>query len=142
MSKYSREELCACTARELMRLATALGVKGSWDMKKAQVIEAILERTKEPETPTACPECKVPYIESASVGTLVAFRLPNGKVKSAALVNRSSASRVVLLETAYGARYRVSYDDIVWVRTGKFWPKGVYQLLTGQVGCVDGQAKK
>lgn len=82
-------------------------------------------------------ERKMPYIESAQVGTLVAFRLANGRVKSAKIVKKSTKNRRFMLETEYGAQYIVSYDDIVWVRTTKRWPLGVYKLLKGMVD--DGQ---
>lgn len=82
-------------------------------------------------------ERKMPYIESAQVGALVAFRLANGRVKSAKIVKKSTKNRRFMLETEYGAQYIVSYDDIVWVRTTKRWPLGVYKLLKGMVD--DGQ---
>ena len=78
-------------------------------------------------------EQKMTYIENIDVGTIVAFRLSNGKVKSAKVARKSTKNRKLKLETDYGAEYIVSYDDIVWVRTGKRWPKGVYKLLKGQV---------
>lgn len=142
MSK-SKEELCAMKARDLMRLATSLGIKGSWDMKKADVVEAILQVTHKAEPQLGAEDQrKVTYIESAAMGTLVAFKLPSGKVKSAAIIKRASASRMLMLETSYGARFVVSYDDVLWVRTGKLWPKGVYQLLKGQVTSSDAEGKK
>lgn len=73
---------------------------------------------------------KMPYIENIEIGTLVAFRLSNGKVKSAKVTRKSTKNRKLKLETDYGAEYIVSFDDIVWVRTGKRWPRGVYKLLT------------
>lgn len=76
-------------------------------------------------------ERKMPYIESAQVGALVAFRLSNGKVKSAKVVKKSTKNRRFMLETEYGAQYIVNYEDIVWVRTTKRWPLGVYRLLKG-----------
>ena len=76
---------------------------------------------------------KMPYIENIEIGTLVAFRLPNGKVKSAKVTRKSTKNRKLKLETDYGAEYIVSFDDIVWVRTGKRWPRGVYKLLKGLV---------
>lgn len=79
-------------------------------------------------------EQKMLYIENIDVGTIVAFRLSNGKVKSAKVVRKSTKNRKLKLETDYGAEYIVSYEDVVWVRTGKRWPRGVYQLLKGQVG--------
>lgn len=81
---------------------------------------------------------KIRYIETAEIGTIVAFRLSNGKVKSAKITKRSTKNRKFKLETDYGAEYIVSYDDIVWVRTGKRWPRGVYKLLKG----VDNNGKE
>ena len=74
---------------------------------------------------------KMHYIENIDIGTLVAFRLSNGKVKSAKVVRKSTKNRKLKLETDYGAEYIVSFEDIIWVRTGKRWPKGVYRLLKG-----------
>lgn len=76
---------------------------------------------------------KMSYIENIEIGTLVAFRLSTGKVKSAKVMRKSTKNRKLKLETDYGAEYIVSFDDIVWVRTGKRWPKGVYRLLKGLV---------
>lgn len=78
-------------------------------------------------------EQKMRYIENAEIGALVAFRLSSGKVKSAKIINRSSKKRKLKLETEYGAVYVVSYDDVIWVRTGARWPRGVYELLKGTV---------
>lgn len=77
---------------------------------------------------------KMPYIENVEIGTIVAFRLSNGKVKSAKVTKKSTKNRRLMLETEYGAEYIVSYDDIIWVRNGKRWPKGVYKLLKGTGG--------
>lgn len=74
---------------------------------------------------------KMTYIENIDIGTIVAFRLSNGKVKSAKVTRKSTKNRKLKLETDYGAEYIISYDDVVWVRTGKRWPKGVYRLLKG-----------
>lgn len=78
-------------------------------------------------------EQKMSYIENIDIGTIVAFRLSNGKVKSAKVTRKSTKNRKLKLETDYGAEYIISYEDIVWVRTGKRWPRGVYKLLKGQV---------
>lgn len=73
---------------------------------------------------------KRPYIEQAAIGTLLAFKLPSGKARSAAIVDRDKQLCTLVVETAYGARYVISYDDVLWVRTGKRWPAGVYAALT------------
>lgn len=85
-------------------------------------------------------EKKMPYIRAATVGTLVAFRLENGKVKSAKIIKKSTKNERFMLETEYGAQFVVDYKDIIWVRTTKRWPLGVYKLLKG-LGDDDGQAE-
>ena len=76
-------------------------------------------------------EQKMSYIENIEIGTIIAFRLSNGKVKSAKVTRKSTKNRKLKLETDYGAEYIISYNDVVWVRTGNRWPKGVYRLLKG-----------
>lgn len=76
-------------------------------------------------------EQKMKYIEDAPVGTLVAFKLPNGKVKSAKIVNRSAKSRKLKLETSYGKQFIISYTDVIWVKSTDKWPRGVYNQLKG-----------
>lgn len=78
-------------------------------------------------------EQKMSYIENIDIGTIIAFRLSNGKVKSAKVTRKSTKNRKLKLETDYGAEYIISFEDVVWVRTGKRWPRGVYKLLKGQV---------
>lgn len=78
-------------------------------------------------------EQKMHYIENIEIGTIVAFKLSNGKVKSAKVVKKSTKNRKLKLETDYGAEYIVPYESVIWVRTGKRWPKGVYNLLKGTV---------
>ena len=58
----------------------------------------------------------------------------NKAYKSHILTKKSTKNRRLMLETEYGAKYIVSYDDIIWVRNGKRWPKGVYKLLKGTGG--------
>ena len=74
---------------------------------------------------------KKAYIEDAKVGVLVAFKTSDGKVKSAMIKKRSTKNRKFKVETKYGAEFIISFDDVLWVRTNKRWPKGVYQLLKG-----------
>lgn len=167
----SKENLQNKTCKELRELAKSMSISGRWDMTKGQLIDAILgaevvKTTNESES--AKDECKIdnhkeiveaevkfekesasidmkqkmPYIENIEVGTLVAFRLSNGKVKSAKVTRKSTKNRKLKLETDYGAEYIVSYDDIVWVRTGKRWPRGVYKLLKGLVDENDKEEQK
>ena len=159
----SKEILQNKTCKELRELAKDMNIFGRWDMTKGQLIDAILGAEvlkKNDESESAKDECKIdnhniveaenkdekesanvsidmkqkmPYIENIEIGTLVAFRLSNGKVKSAKVMRKSTKNRKLKLETDYGAEYIASFDDIVWVRTGKRWPRGVYRLLKGLV---------
>lgn len=159
----SKEKLQSKTCKELREIAKEMKISGRWDMTKEKLINAILgaEKVKKTkETKSANDEQKVDnhkfveaknkvekefasdnvdmdqkmlYIENVEIGTLVAFRLSSGKVKSAKVTRKSTKNRKLKLETNYGAEYIVSFDDIVWVRTGKRWPRGVYKLLKGLV---------
>lgn len=86
-------------------------------------------------------EQKMSYIENIEIGTIIAFRLSNGKVKSAKVTRKSTKNRKLKLETDYGAEYIISFEDVVWVRTGKRWPRGVYKLLKG-IGDENGKESK
>ena len=153
----SKETLQCKKVSELRELAKKLNISKRWDMTKSELVEAIVraeangegiesaktngtvdnhtteagvESEKEPAGDNAQ---KMSYVENIEIGALVAFRVPNAenKVKSAKVVRKSTKDRKLRLETDYGAVYTVSFDDIVWVRTGKRWPKGVYRLLKG-----------
>lgn len=76
-------------------------------------------------------ERRMPYVENAPIDTIVAFKLPTGKVKSAKIINKSTKNRKLKVETAYGAQFIIPYDSVIWVKTGTRWPKGVYNLLKG-----------
>lgn len=155
-----REELMEMTVAELRKMAPSLGVKNCRQYKKPELVEQILkadggknsieveevsEEASSEVSDTNVPEesgeetviidveRKVPYIEQAEIGTMVAFVLPNGKVKSAKLINRSVKNRKIKVETSYGKQFVVSYDDVVWVRTNDRWPRGVYNMLKGNV---------
>lgn len=148
----SGETLQSKNCKELREIAKGLKIQGRWDMTKEELITNIMAASEnvksdadEINDQSAIDECKTDdqvhinmeqkmrYIENVELGTIVAFRLANGRVKSAKVVKKSTKSRKLKLETNYNAEYIVSYDDIIWVRTGKRWPKGVYELLKGKV---------
>lgn len=134
----------SCT--ELREIAKSLNIPGRWNMTKEVLISAIIhyqisailayqseENTSDEQKEFQYNvEDRMNYVEKADVGTIVAFRLNNGKVKSAKITRKSSKQKLLEVETVYGAVYKIKYEDVIWVRTGKTWPKGVYRLLTGQ----------
>lgn len=130
------------TRDELRNVAKSLNIVGVWKMNKAQLVHAIEEATANVIThadETVVDESgttermvnKLKYVEAAMPGTLIAFRLPDGRVKSAAIEKRSSKRRVFQVVTAYGHQHTVPFNDVVWVKTGTRWPRGVYNLLKG-----------
>lgn len=76
-------------------------------------------------------EAKLSYIKNADLGTIVAFISRSGKAKSAKIIGRDVENEVLEVETSYGAKFKIDFSDVIWVRTGKRWPKGVYELLKG-----------
>lgn len=154
-----KEELMEMTVAELRKMAPSLGVKNCRQYKKPELVEQILKAEggndsieveevssevsdidvpevygdASEETVVIDVERKVPYIEQAEIGTMVAFILPNGKVKSAKLINRSVKNRKIKVETSYGKQFVVPYDNVIWVRTNDRWPRGVYNMLKGNV---------
>ena len=152
---YTKEELEAKTVDELRKIAPKVGVKNCRKLKKAELIDAIIDeqpidvegKVVEPvseksevkteanveEVVKAAPVTsnREAYVDTAKVDMIVAFKLPNGKVKSAKIVKRSTAKRRFMVETKYGAQFIISFDDVVWVKTGTRWPKHVYNLMKG-----------
>ena len=145
MLNFNNEQLAGMKVVELRAICKENGIKhynGKNRYTKQQMIEAILDfvekvNATEVKEVNACDtkekkvKQKMDFIENVKIGTLVAFRLQNGKVKSAKVEKRSTKNRKLKLVTSYGAEYIVPYESIIWVRTGTRWPKGVYNLLKG-----------
>lgn len=143
----TKEELNKYKARDIQKIATKLGVKHSRTYKKDNLVGIIVDVAlaeselvnkviKEIIQDTTSKvqidlEGKMKRIERVGIGVIVAFKTEDGKCKSAQIINKSVKSRKLKLETAYGKQYVISYDDVIWVRTGARWPKGVYELLKG-----------
>lgn len=126
MNLNSKEELQNSKVRDLMKVATSIGIKGAWDMKKADLVDAIMSKNGTVE------KDKKYYIEHVQVGTLVAFKVSDTKAKSGKVLKKSTNKKKVMVETEYGAQFIVPFEDIIWVRTGGRWPKGVYKMLKGK----------
>lgn len=159
--EVNRETLNKLTVKELIKqYATPLQIIGRHDMKKSDLVQAILDvyvsqiddkESGEVEDVTTTKEVskevkkqnreltevqkinKARYIDDADVGTIIAFKLPGMKVKSAKIIRRSTKNKKFKVQTAYGVEYVVSFDEVIWVKTNKRWPKGVYNLLKGKV---------
>lgn len=127
MTKY-----CEMTVPELRALCKEQGLKRYAHAKKAILIGMLVENNP-PESPKVQPnwEAKADYVDNVSKGTIVAFKVDDDKVKSAKVVKKSSKEKMLKCVTSYGKEYVVKYSDVIWVKTGTRWPRGVYNLLKG-----------
>lgn len=150
---YNKEQLMAMKVDELRKVASSIGIKNAKRYKKVDLVDMIISIQNPPETvaeevkeekeevagasdnadDSGIDSNKLRYINEAPIGTLVAFKLPNGQTKSAKIINRSTGRKKLKLETVYGKRFIVSYSDIVWVKSTNKWPRGVYNQLKGIV---------
>lgn len=158
---FEKNELEKLTAKELLAKCKEFGLqcyRGKSRLTKGELIDSLLnvnntenansnigtfeienasdvnevESNVEPEPEKEwVNENKEKYIEEAEEGTLIAFLDLKGKPRTAALVNRSSKRKVVKLITEFGWEFIVPYANVLWVRNGTRWPKGVYKLLKG-----------
>ena len=147
----TRETLNGLTCKELRNIAKDYNIVGRWDMTKPQLIEAILdvENAKvSVENSNVVKNDnitinnsngmklaendanKMRYVRDVNIGVIVAFK-DGDKVRSAKVVRKSTNRNILKLEDRRGREFLVSYNDVIWVRTGHRWPRGVYELLTG-----------
>lgn len=152
-----REELGNMLVVDLRNMASTYGIKNVKKYKKQELVDMIceiidgqkpttvdeevtvvveeddnnIEVVTEELSEEEIAERRMPYVENAPIDTIVAFKLPTGKVKSAKIINKSTKNRKLKVETAYGAQFVIPYDSVIWVKTGTRWPKGVYNLLKG-----------
>lgn len=112
------------TVSELRKLCKDKGIVGYSKEKKATLI-----RMLETHDEKSCDD-KLKYIKGCKKGTIIAF-LVDGKAKSAKIIKKSSKERVLKCIASYGKEFIVSFDDVIWVKTGTRWPRGVYNQLKG-----------
>ena len=142
------------TVKELLAIAKGLNIKGRHDMRKSELISAILKVTDEiqsavqveeevinapadEEVAATESECKgkESYINHIEKDSLLAFSLPNKKVLSGKVLNVKDDT--LYMETKNGKKYQIQKKDILWVKTGERWPRGVYKLLKGEEVLAD-----
>ena len=77
-------------------------------------------------------ESKMDRVVTAPIGTLIAFYEPGTtKLNTAKITNRNKSKKLIKCETQYGKEFVISFENVVWVKTGSRWPKGIYQVLKG-----------
>lgn len=67
------------------------------------------------------------YIENIEPGLLLAFVDGDGKMMSGKVMEKTGD--IVKVTTLNGSVYYVPTSNIRWVKTGAYWPLGIYNAL-------------
>ena len=108
-------------------------------MAKCELIVAILEK-EEKDLPQKRQTSD--YVSNIQIGTLVAFKMKladgdvtlSGKITGRYIkhdFSTNTSARRFKVETKNGTQYEILGDAIIWVKTGKRWPKAVFLALKG-----------
>lgn len=125
--------------KELLAIAKEYQIVGRHNMKKQQLINAIVEIEKALNEAAANTTSKShdDYIKNLKSGDTVAFQFysPFGKkiVRSAKIVDAYPDEEGVTVQDKIGNEYFIYKSNILWVKTGKRWPKFVYLMFKGEV---------
>lgn len=132
------DNLSSKTVKELLAIAKEYQIVGRHDMKKQQLIDAIVESEKaldETVTDTAS-KSRDDYIKNLKSGDIVAFRFynPSGKkiVKSAKVVDAHTGEAGATVQDKFGNQYFVYRSNILYVKIGKYWPRHIYFMFKGE----------
>lgn len=106
-------------------LLLAEGLEGKWENVE-------IEEVKEAKS-------KESYIEEIKIGAMVAFRIGGLKMLSGKIIGITDMSNNYLVETKNGINFSVRRKNIVWVKTGERWPRGIFLALKGEA--EDGKYK-
>lgn len=129
------------TVKELRVIAKQQHIKGWYDMTKDELLKALnlnveetngkaqMESIPKVENNSKLDKSKLKYIEECKEGTLIAFRLSNGKIKTGKITKRNKNNQKLKVETEYGAIFVLEFKDVLWVKSNGRWPKGIYNLL-------------
>ena len=144
MVEFTEEFLKTKKVNQLRDIAKDMHIKGRWDMTKKELISNILVFQKNNRELEELQEKK--EVASSKVssndqeakerrlhkGVIVAFK-KNEKCKSAKVISNDEeiVNDIIEVETKMGKKYKINKEDILWVKTGQRWPKGVYHLLIG-----------
>ena len=138
VSKYGgtiMDNLSSKTVKELLIIAKEHQIVGRHDMKKQQLIDAIVEFEKILNEATA-KKTHDDYIKNLKQGDIIAFQFYNsfGKkiVRSAKVVDAYPGEVGLTVQDKIGNKYFVYKSNILWVKTGKRWPKYIYSMFKGE----------
>lgn len=126
------------TVKELLIIAKEYQIVGRHDMKKQQLIDAIIESKKDMDEITTSTVNKThdDYVKNLKLGDIIAFQFysPFGKkiVRSAKVVDAHPGEIGLTVQDKIGNEYFVYKSNILWVKTGKRWPKYIYSMFKGE----------
>ena len=66
------------------------------------------------------------YLNQLSIGQIIAFRI-NEAMFTGKVIQLTPEHLVV--KTKNGSVYYPTKDQVVWVKNGTYWPKGIYNAL-------------
>lgn len=127
-----RTNLMNCTKKHLLEIAKDLQIVGRHNMRKEILVDAIIEKEKQgtlfkEKTPfLAQDNPKKEYERNAKIGVLVAFYAGNRMYSGKIIEIHEERFRI---ETKRGVRYLINKSDVAWYKTGRRWPRGVYEEL-------------
>lgn len=150
-------DLSSMNVKQLLQVAKELDIKGRHNMQKQVLIDAILvargpittepPRSMEEDLATGIDALwdsdegqasKDVYIDNAKIGMLIAFKVNDRKALSGKIEEIHQAGFVV--KTKNGVKFNVRKKNVMWVKTGNRWPRGVYLALKGEQSCGGHQA--
>lgn len=108
-------------------------------------VEEVSTMENENDTQEMRPErkskTKREYIDNIECGQVIAFNIARGKAMSAKIdsIEYDSNARVTSCKCVniVGVRFNVPRDAIIWVKTGKRWPRGIFEkLIAGSEGVI------
>lgn len=71
------------------------------------------------------------YLSTLSVGNIVAFKeqdnMFSGKVEN--IEYDESFGHIITVKTKNGSVYYPHLSEIIWIKNGSHWPKGIYNAL-------------
>lgn len=76
----------------------------------------------------------IEYAMTCPLGTLCAFWVGTGNrwLRTAKMVARTPA--YITVECLDGKKLKVYLQDLIWVKTGRFWPKFIFDIFAFQKG--------
>lgn len=139
------DNLSSKTVKELLVIAKEYQIVGRHDMKKQQLIDAIVKvaaEVAEIEKALGKTDASVvnkthdDYIKNLKAGDTIAFQFysPFGKkiTRSAKVIDPHPGEVGLTVQDKIGNKYFVYRSKILWVKTGKRWPKYIYSMFKGK----------